>query len=491
MLERLFLGSVLLGCSLLCVPSTAWVTGRFASRNEQRSSSTFLLCSSQTMISDNVKPKVVLVVGALGLDRLLTVPAYPLADAKIRTSAYHEIGGGNAANTASAMALLSQSSFMRDSNIQIKLCSKVGDDYIGKQLQEELKESGVDLSSPLFKIGTKGTSTGFTSIIVSDAEHTRTCIHTPGTCGELTSRDVDEVDLDEVFRNVVHFHSDARHTDVSLILAREAKRRGIPVSVDVEKDRNTKSLDALMEVADIVFTNSNQIDDYLSRLTVELEHSRHRKALRQLDIMAHGTELNEEEIELYVYTLRPSTYFTRFYRQKGKVVIITKGSQGSLHVLTDFVSEVDCEGPPTNRIELSVHDGYIQAEHSFTESCDDEVKRMSTARYTIREAGVLGDVNIVDTTGCGDAMIGGYLMASLVVPKGCLHVDACLMFGSWVAGRKLEGPGARSALPTGQRVDKELGTSVDEVLQTLRTVISSYRKESESSRGAWETVQSV
>ena len=50
--------------------------------------------------------KVILVVGSCGLDRLLTVSTYPEADSKVRSTAYHEVGGGNAANTASAMALL-------------------------------------------------------------------------------------------------------------------------------------------------------------------------------------------------------------------------------------------------------------------------------------------------------------------------------------------------------------------------------------------------
>jgi hypothetical protein len=44
---------------------------------------------------------VILVIGSCGLDRLLTVSSYPAADAKIRTNSYNEVGGGNAANTAS------------------------------------------------------------------------------------------------------------------------------------------------------------------------------------------------------------------------------------------------------------------------------------------------------------------------------------------------------------------------------------------------------
>ncbi len=44
---------------------------------------------------------VILVIGSCGLDRLLTVSSYPVADSKIRTTSYAEVGGGNAANTAS------------------------------------------------------------------------------------------------------------------------------------------------------------------------------------------------------------------------------------------------------------------------------------------------------------------------------------------------------------------------------------------------------
>ncbi len=46
---------------------------------------------------------VILVIGSCGLDRLLGVSSYPVADSKIRTTSYTEVGGGNAANTASGM----------------------------------------------------------------------------------------------------------------------------------------------------------------------------------------------------------------------------------------------------------------------------------------------------------------------------------------------------------------------------------------------------
>lgn len=51
--------------------------------------------------SNKIDAPVILVIGACALDRLLTVSSYPVADAKIRTNSYNEVGGGNAANTAS------------------------------------------------------------------------------------------------------------------------------------------------------------------------------------------------------------------------------------------------------------------------------------------------------------------------------------------------------------------------------------------------------
>lgn len=44
--------------------------------------------------SEQQEERVVLLVGSCGLDRLLTVTKYPNPDAKVRTTAYHEMGGG-------------------------------------------------------------------------------------------------------------------------------------------------------------------------------------------------------------------------------------------------------------------------------------------------------------------------------------------------------------------------------------------------------------
>jgi len=272
-------------------------------------------------------PKVILVIGSCGLDRLLTVNKYPAPDAKVRTTSYHEVGGGNAANTASAMGLLTDAEFLKQQDIQIRILTKVGDDNVGKQLLDELEKSNVDVSSPLCIRAPPGSTTAFTTVVVSDSEHTRTCIHTPGTCGELTLEDTKAINLDKLFENVVHFHSDSRHTDVSLYLAKEAQSRGLPVSCDCEKDRKTKALDELIQISDILFTNSNYLGPYLCRLERELAESQSLEVNGQLEAPEEVTEsmLSLDTTEVLVKSLTPSSFLNRWFpKESPREVVVTQ-----------------------------------------------------------------------------------------------------------------------------------------------------------------------
>jgi len=272
-----------------------------------------------------LEEKVILLVGCCGLDRLLTVSTYPRADSKVRSTAYHEIGGGNAANTASAMALLSSAAIFANEHFCIKLLTKVGDDYIGQQLKDELTKCGVDTT--LVCRGHQGSTTSFTSVIVSQNEHTRTCIHTPGTCGEFSVVDLESENMNDLFANVVHLHSDSRLADVSLLLAKEAHQRNITVSVDVEKDRHVKSLDGLLEMADMVFTNSTQIHDYLKRWTGDLEAKHNRRPLAEAVISTVGDDDNGRIKEMCALGIAPSHFFQRWFDKepiRSREVIITK-----------------------------------------------------------------------------------------------------------------------------------------------------------------------
>jgi hypothetical protein len=96
------------------------------------------------------------------------------------------------------------------------------------------------------------------------------------------------------------------------------------------------------------------------------------------------------------------------------------------------------------------------------------------SEYIIRQVGVLEGTRVVDTTGSGDAFIGGYLMANLASQVND-PTQFALSLGSWVAGRKVAGPGARSALPKGKDVDEILGKTEEVVATSLASKLSPFK----------------
>lgn len=384
--------------------------------------------------------------------------------------------------------------------IHVKLLTKVGDDVVGQSIIDELNASNVQTCSDLFRRGGPGSTTSFTTVIVDEEKQTRTCIHTPGTCGELSLGDVQSLspeEIDQVFRNVIHLHSDSRHTEVSLWIAKEAKKRGITVSCDCEKDRQTDALDELIEVCDILFTNSNCLEDYLERLTCEREAVTGRQPLPKSTITMNEEKLTtisppsnqqqqkqkEQLIDTYIKSLTPSIYFDRWQKQPtvGKEVVVTHGSMGALH-FKQIESSKNIQNNSTtsgieyrNAIDIKLGDtNKIYIHHTF----DDGVEACNSL-YEVHQAGILKDARVVDTTGAGDAFIGGYiLMSNMAFKEGegesiGSKVQLALEIGSFVGGRKVGGPGARTALPTGRDFDL-LGSSAVDVKGSLRNLLGSF-----------------
>lgn len=420
------------------------------------------------------------------------------------------------------MALLCESQVFSSYNVhnekrirtRVRLCTKVGGDDIGIQLYHELKDAGVEVETPLFVIGNKGSTSSISTIVVSESEQTRTCFYTSGSCGELTIDDLNDNTIEDMFTgNVVLLHSDSRHTEVALLLARESKKRGILISVDVEKDRNCKAFDELLQLADIIFTNSSQMEDILGRLNKEnaIKHSQDTVDEPTISHTKVNNCISESMMEnsliskLISKSIQPSSFFTRWYQQIGKQIVITKGSKGAIHVETISIkidtatSDDGVERNETKKNQVAPHDVQFTIQNSrcfqvmetflcesslFVKSNDQDEKgqlnsqtQRFLASYRIQTTGIVKEMDkVIDTTGAGDAFIGSYLMAFINSDRlMVLTINECLQFASWVAGKKVQGGhGARSSLPTGHDIDRILGTDVNQVKSSLSKMIGEF-----------------
>lgn len=152
-------------------------------------------------------------------------------------------------------------------------------------------------------------------------------------------------------------------------------------------------------------------------------------------------------------------------RPSQSIFLFARGALGSLHVERSSIDR------PCSDNELLQEPGE-KALHVLERlrSSDGTVVEK---QYRIETAGVIQNVQIVDTTGAGDAYVGGYLSALKFAEAP--SVILALNFGAWVAGKKLDGPGAQSALPSGsQQVDEQLGRSSQEVQRSLERTLRQF-----------------
>ena len=68
----------------------------------------------------------------------------------------------------------------------------------------------------------------------------------------------------------------------------------MPVSCDSERDRKVKELDELISICDVVFTNSSQLGDYLTRLNKEWEEKEKLQPLIEPNICFEKVDLDAD-----------------------------------------------------------------------------------------------------------------------------------------------------------------------------------------------------
>lgn len=348
----------------------------------------------------------------------------------MRTHQYTECCGGNAANIAVALTRLGTS---------VRLLTTLGDDPAGVWLHDDLQaHARMDLTWVQQR---PRTTTGITHIVVDPTS--RTCFHTPGTCGEYDASPIGATTTTPAFwENVVHVHSDTRHATAALAVARMAKKQGsITVSVDVEKDRTSDDFEALVALADIVFTN-DAASSYWEQFRDE--YSTLPRSFVLGPSLAH---LSAQQRQLVQSSTSQPLYCTH---SRYQTIVYTHGHHGATRIQRKGGDNGD--------------------------------------NFDLDAAGILRDVSVVDTTGAGDALIGGYLHAlyheypRAVTPNNdgelLLATVDPLPFGCWVAGCKVTREGAQAGLPTRQQVRQQLGGDVLAIQQTLSGKLTLFRSTS-------------
>ncbi|GJD10556.1 Ketohexokinase [Galdieria sulphuraria] len=291
---------------------------------------------------------------------------------------------------------------LRRLGIEVILVTKIGDDISGQSILEEFEREGMDTS---FIIRQEETQSAFTYVIVDVSTSTRTCIHTPSKA-ELTSEEVNVSCLN----GASLLHLDGRHPSAALKIAQHARDKGIPIVLDVERRR--EGLENLLCLADYIITNAEFPSEYFGQLN----------------------RLNGLEKLLDAYPAR--------------WVISTLGKEGCV-----MMSRLD-----SDREEKTANLSHFPIMAVKTTFPLPTPCRECLPKYRLIDCPCWPVERVVDTTGAGDAFIGGIIYAILH------HFDQehMLYFASRVAAEKLSALGARKGLVYIDHLESWIATNVKE-----------------------------
>lgn len=161
------------------------------------------------------RPRV-LVVGYAAYDSIMPVDGMPPEDTKVEVAAIHEGGGGPGATAAVALSRLGAC---------VRFLGVLTDDAAGQHQCRELAEAGVDFSpSPVLT----GHDSPRAIILVNRNGGERTIFWSRGDLPPLEPGLADLTLLD----GIDLLYTDGHEAPTAVILAREARRRNIPVVMD-------------------------------------------------------------------------------------------------------------------------------------------------------------------------------------------------------------------------------------------------------------------
>jgi sulfofructose kinase len=173
-------------------------------------------------------------LGYTALDYLGVVPHFPLENRKLELRRFIIQGGGPAA-TAVVTA--------RRLGLKASYIGKVGDDWFGACMQDELRKEGVGISSVIVE---PGASSQFAFIMVDECTAERTILWTRGSVSGIRPEEVDR----ELVASARALLVDSLEPEAAQTAALTAREHGIPVLIDAGTLR--EGVEALLPLCDYI-----------------------------------------------------------------------------------------------------------------------------------------------------------------------------------------------------------------------------------------------
>jgi len=197
--------------------------------------------------------------GTNAVDYLITVPAYPEFDSKVRLSAYQRLAGGEVASTMTGLSRL---------DIKTAYIGRFGADSEGSYGIESLEKEGVDVSQAEV---VEGASTQIAFILIDQTSGERTVVWDRDP---KLSYSADDVPRGLVMRSSI-LHCTPHDVSACMELADEAKRSGTVVSMDI--DNVFEGIENLLPMVDVLIASR----DLPEKLTGKSKNEEAIEALRK------------------------------------------------------------------------------------------------------------------------------------------------------------------------------------------------------------------
>jgi len=166
--------------------------------------------------------KIIMSVGEICVDWVLTVERFPEADEKLYYLESSHFPGGVIANYSVGVARLGG---------DVYFIGGVGKDEWGDYLVNHMKNEGVK-TDYMFIHKDKATAINF---IIVDREGTKRILQDPGLRTNIPEPSYfDGKEIEELMNKVAHVHLSATRLETALAVAKKAREKGLTVSLDLE-----------------------------------------------------------------------------------------------------------------------------------------------------------------------------------------------------------------------------------------------------------------